>query len=520
MKKLRGAVFYPTFLLMVAAVALCLTQKEAFQTVVQTLNTGLKTNFGWLFSLVSLAMVGICIWVYFSPIGSKVIGGEGTKPLLKTWEWFAVSLCTTVAAGMIFWSAAEPIYHMAAPPPFLGLEPNSYQAAMFSMSTMFLHWTITPYAIYCVPALMFAIAYYNMKKPYSFEGCVSPILGDERTKKLVAPIDAVCLFTMALGMSASLGTGILSVSGGVSHISGLASTPALWSVVALAIVMVFIISSASGLMKGIRILSNFNVKIFFLLIALVFIFGPTSFILNLTVESIGPFLDNFFTRSLVTGSMDNTNWTHFWTISYLGNWMAWAPVTALFLGRVSYGHTVKKFVLINLAVPALFSAVWIGIFGGASIFAHLNITDMYALIQTEGTEKVLYKVLELLPLAKIIIPLIVLVTFISFVTAADSCTNAMSGLSWKGVDPKNPEAPIALKVLWGVLIGSVALLMINTEGIGGIKMLSGFGGLPAMVLLAAASASLLKVSHHPDMLRIPDEIITLSEEDENGKKEN
>nr|WP_130790393.1 BCCT family transporter [Lachnoclostridium pacaense] len=500
MKKLRKTVFFPTFILMVLAVILCLTQTDAFLGIVQGLNTWVKINFGWLFTLTSLAMVVICVIVYFSPIGNKVIGGRDAKPLLGVREWFAVSLCTTVAAGMILWAAAEPIFHLAAPPAFLGIEPNSNEAAMFSLSTMFVHWTITPYAIYCVPGLMFAIAYYNMKQPYSFQGCISPAIGLGRTKKCLSLLDSICLFTMACGMASSLGTGILSVSGGVSNITGIASRPALWTLVACVIITVFIISSASGLMKGIRFLSTFNVRLFMVIILMLFIMGPTAYILNLTTESFGVFADNFFTRNLFTGTLDPEHWTHFWTISYFGNWMAWAPVTALFLGRISYGHTVKDFIKINLAVPSLFCVFWIGIFGGSAIYYHLNVQDLYVLIQAEGFEKVLYQVLGFIPLGKITIPLIVFATFISFVTAADSTINAMSGLCWKGTNPENPEAPTVLKILWGILIGSIAILMINTQGVAGLKQLSAFGGLPAMFLLILCMVSLMKVVSRPTLM--------------------
>lgn len=502
MNKLRKTVFFPTFILLVVAVVLSLTQTDTFLKIVNSLNTGVKSNFGWLFSFVSVGMVILCVWIYFSPIGKQIIGGEGSKPLLNTWEWFAVTLCTTIAAGMIFWAASEPIFHLTAPPVFLGIAPDSSEAAIFSMSTMFVHWTITPYAIYCVPGLMFAIAYYNMKKPFSFQGCVSPLLGDKTTNRILPIIDSISLYTVALGMAASLGTGILSISGGISHISGISSTPMLWTVVAVLVITVFIISSISGLMKGIKLLSTFNVRLFIGIAIFMFIMGPTSFLLNILTESYGVYIDNFFTRNLVTGTLDPNNWTHFWTISYFANWMAWAPVTALFLGRISYGHSVRKFILINLLIPAGFSTVWIGIFGGSAIYNHLNVVNLYDLIKTEGVEKVLYKVIEYLPLSQLLIPVIVIATFISFVTAADSTTNAMSGLSWKGTSLENPEPPILLKFVWGILIGAVALLMINTSGVRGLKMLSAFGGFPALLLLTVSAISLLKVSFQPKLIKV------------------
>ena len=66
---------------------------------------------------------------------------------------------------------------MSEPSPYFGIEANSPQAAVFSMAQMFLHWGITPYAIYGLAATLFAFVYYNMKKPFSLGSCVSPLLG-------------------------------------------------------------------------------------------------------------------------------------------------------------------------------------------------------------------------------------------------------------------------------------------------------------------------------------------------------
>ncbi|MFE4897869.1 BCCT family transporter [Peribacillus butanolivorans] len=59
----------------------------------------------------------------------------------------------------------------------MGIDPNSPAEAIFAMSTMYLHWTITPYAIYCVPIIVFAFTYYNMRKPDSLSSTLSPVLG-------------------------------------------------------------------------------------------------------------------------------------------------------------------------------------------------------------------------------------------------------------------------------------------------------------------------------------------------------
>src|SRR5690606_13567803 len=124
--------------------------------------------------------------------------------------------------------------------------------------------TFTPYAIYCVPAIVFAFTYYNMKKPYSLSSTLSPLFGNKINNKVSTIIDSICLYTLALGMAASMGTSILTLSGGVNFLAGIKSGPGLWGVIAAVVTATFLISAATGIMNGIRILSNINMRVYYI----------------------------------------------------------------------------------------------------------------------------------------------------------------------------------------------------------------------------------------------------------------
>ena len=132
------------------------------------------------------------------------------------------------------------------------------------------------------------------EKPFSLGSTLAPILGDKINGKTGKVIDAVCLYTLALGMASSLGTSVLNLAGGVNHLSGIASNPLLWAIITAAVTITFILSASSGLMKGIRILSDINMKAFYGIAIFIFIVGPSSYILNLGTESAG----NYFTHFL------------------------------------------------------------------------------------------------------------------------------------------------------------------------------------------------------------------------------
>ena len=102
--------------------------------------------------------------------------------------------------------------------------------------------------------------------------------------------------------------------------------------------------------------------------------------------------------------------------------------------------------------------------------------SVYAAMQAGGTEAATYAVLDSFPLSGIITIVFLVVLLISFVTAADSNTNAMSSLCTEGLTAEDTESPTILKVIWGVTIGAVCFIMLVSYGVDGIKKLSNLGG--------------------------------------------
>jgi glycine betaine transporter len=500
MKKIRPLVFLPPFLLLLIAVLMNFVDKDAFTKTMTDANDGVLAVFGKVFAVAPLLMLATCIILFFSPFGRVVIGGPDAKPLLTRWRWFAITLCTTIAIGILFWSTAEPMTHLGSPPKSLGIEPRSAEAAAFAMDTLLLHWTFTPYAIYTITGLMFAFAYYNMKKPFSLGSPLSPLLGKYTEGYAGQIIDAVCLYSLVAGMAASLGAGMLLLSGGITHIWGIEGSPFLWGIIVTLIVAAFTISAITGLMKGIRILSTVNIVFLFFLLIFIFVFGPTKHILVEGLNSCVHFVTGFVDENIWTVSTDDA-WADQWTIFYWANWFAWAPISVAFLGRISYGHSVRSFLVVNLMLPAVFTGIWMIVFGSAAI--HLELFQGANLIETlnqekgGGAEGVLYAFLSYFPLVEFLIPVFLLATFLSFVTAADSNTSAMGGLSSTGISPGSPEPSRLIKIVWGVMIGLIAWVMISFAHIDGIRMLSTLGGLPALFLCLGATICIIMVAFDP-----------------------
>lgn len=494
--KLRKAVFFPPWLLLIAMVVISLVNGEAFLAGLNAVTSWILKNFSWLFNSVTVMCVVTVIVVYFSPLGKVRIGGSKAHPKMKFLDLVWITLCTTIAAGILFWACAEPLYHLYAPPASEGVKAGSPGAAIFAMKTMFLEWTWSPYAIYTVAVLVFAFVFYNMKQPYSMGSALVPALG-ERVKKYNGLVDVICLVTLVAGMAASLGTGTLTIAGGIQNLTGLKSGAVMWGIVIAVIVTTFIVSSVSGVMKGIKLLSSINAKVYMVLFVFLLVFGPTAYMLNMSVESWGAYIRDFLPMSLMSGDVFGDTWSRSWPIFYWCNWLSWTPVTAVFLGKILKGYTIKDAIKCNFIIPAIFSTIWMGLFSTATIYYELNGVGMYDTLLNKGTEAVVYKVFEQLPLAVIVIPFYLFIVFISFVTASDSNTNAMAGLCTTGITQEEQEAAPWLKIVWGITVGVVTWILISFAGIDGIKAASNLGGFPNMFIMILMIIGLLKIAKNP-----------------------
>src|SRR3546814_5616795 len=67
----------------------------------------------------------------------------------------------------------------------------------------------------------------------------------------------------------------------------------------------------------------------------------------------------------------------------------------------------------------------------------------------------------------------------------------MSALSTRGISPEAPEAPLLVQIVWGATVGLVAIVLVASAGIDGIRMMSILGGFPALFVITGAALSLV-----------------------------
>lgn len=486
-QKLRTGVIAAPLVIFGAILLLGFFDQKAFHTLLWDFFLWLMKNFGWMLSLGCLSFVAFAIFLMIHPIGDIRLGGKDAKPEFSTWNWWAMSLCAGMAMGIVFWPAPEALKHSLAPAGGMFMEPGSQQAMLWAMRTTFLHWTFTPYSIYVVCGVMIAYAHYNLKKPFAVSSALYPLLGDRALGKTATIVDGLVLFAIVGGVAGSLGYGMLQLGSGMDFLFGITPGPVVWTTICILIVATYTTSSVTGLNRGIRWLSDKNAILFIALLIFAFIFGPTSFSLNLTVQATGDFLNNFISAMTFTDPFpDGDLWPQWWDMYWWADWLSFAPITGMFLARLCYGRTIREFLVVNLILPASFALVWFGVFGGLTLHTHfIDGNDLKTLMDTKGYEVLMLRLFDFLPLAEIIRPLMLFTIFVSFVTLADSMTSTVSILSIKDSNPQDrntTEAPVSMKLFWGILVGTTSLVFMFIGGLDGIKVVKTIAGVPILFL--------------------------------------
>ncbi len=417
---------------------------------------------GWYYMIVVIAMIFFCIFLMLSPIGKLKLGKPHEKPEFNTVSWFAMLFSAGMGIGLVFWGAAEPIAHFAAPPK---ADPKTTAAYAEALQSVFFDWGFHAWGVYGVVAL--ALAYFQFRKdePGLISKTLRPVFGRYVDGPLGIVIDVLSVIATIGGVAVSLGMGALQINGGLNYLFGVPNNIAVQSIIIIIVTILFLTSAWSGLNKGIQILSNVNISIAGLLLIAVLIIGPSILMLNAFTTTTGNFLQTFLQNSFDTGMFNSqkADWMSDWTFFQLAWWISWSPFVGVFIARVSRGRTVREFIGGVMLVPVLISFIWFSVFGVLGIETakkHPAIFDM-------PPETALFGVFNEIPLGLIlsIITLALIATF--FITSADSATFVLGMLTTRG--SLNPSSFI--KIVWGVAQSLIAFILLFTGGDNGLNAL-------------------------------------------------
>ncbi|MGF2618374.1 BCCT family transporter [Rossellomorea vietnamensis] len=444
------------------------------------------SDFGWFYLLIVIAILLFCVFLMFSRFGKLKLGKKDDEPEFSRSSWFAMLFSAGMGIGLVFWTTAEPISHAFINSPTS--EEGSNEAIKEALKYSFFHWGIHAWAVYAIVGLILAYFKFNKGAPGLISATLTPLFGEELMRgPLGKMIDVLAVFATVIGVAATLGFGSAQITGGLSYLFGFPDTFAVQLTVLAIATVLFIWSAWSGIGKGIKYLSNINMALAILLLVVLFIVGPTMYILNMFTHTLGSYVSDFFDMSLRLAplSEDKRSWIDGWTIFYWAWWISWAPFVGIFIARISKGRTVKEFLFGVLLLPSLVCFIFFAVFGVSA----LNLEQLgTAAISDLTLETSTFGVLAEYPLGTFMSILTVVVIAIFFITSADSATFVLGMLSTNGeLNPGN-----SVKIGWGLIQSTIAAVVVYFGGTQGLQNMLIIAALPFAVVLILMGVSFFK----------------------------
>lgn len=482
-----GVVFHVSMLVIVGFVAASAISPDAVQRVAQAILHATAVNVGWMYLLVTSGFVVFVLTLGLGRAGKFRLGAEDEPAEFSFSSWLAMIFSAGMGVGLVFWGVAEPMMHFNEPPLGTGL-PRTAQAAQTGMRYAFFHWGLHQWANFALVGL--AIAYVRFR--HQSHGLISetfrPLLGDRVDRGWGDVIDILTVVSTVFGVATTLGLGALQINSGLTRLFGIPYGFVSQLVIVAVVGGLFMLSAMTPLDKGVRTLSNVNMALAALLLLVVLVLGPTSFIFSVLTQTLGEYLGNVVQMSLVTTPYSGNAWVEQWTMFYWAWGLSWAPFVGSFIARISRGRTIREFVLGVMIVPVALSMLWFATFGGAAIhfeiFANAGIAEAVAQEVPAG----LYALLDQFPGSGLLSVLAVTLVFTFLVTSADSATFVLGMFTSRGV--LNPTRTV--RVLWGSLQLLVVVVLLLTGGLTSLRTVSIIAAFPFMLLMVLLAVSLYR----------------------------
>ncbi|MEQ7327139.1 choline BCCT transporter BetT [Xanthomonas campestris pv. campestris] len=446
--------------------------------------TWASRNVGWYYLLAMTLYLVFVLGVALSSYGNIKLGADHDEPEFSYLSWAGMLFAAGISITLFFFCVSEPLTHYLQPPQGGNGEASARQA----MQLLFLHWGLHGWGVFALAAMALAYFAFRHNLPLALRSALYPLIGKRINGPIGYTVDALGIVATVFGLGADMGFGVLHLNAGLATLFNVPHTH--WVQVALIVAMMgaAILVAVSGVEKGVRWMSDINMLLAIALLLFMLFAGPTHYLLNALMQNLGDYLGSVVGKSFdVYAYGGRPDWLGNWTVFYWAWWIGWAPFVGLFIARISRGRTIREFVLGVLLIPLGFTLAWLSIFGNSALDQLLHHGQAaWAQQAIDAPQTVLYSLLQDYPWSRVVITITVAISFVFFVTSADSGTVVLSTLSSHGGEPHD-DGPRWLRVFWGVLTAVVTAGLLLAGSMDALKSAVVLASLPfsAVLLLMA-----------------------------------
>ncbi|MBG6480182.1 choline BCCT transporter BetT [Pseudomonas aeruginosa] len=434
---------------------------------------------GWYYLLAMTLYLIFVVVTALSGYGKIKLGADHDEPEFSYLSWAGMLFAAGISITLFFFCVSEPLTHFLQPPQG---EAGTQEAARQAMELLFLHWGLHGWGVFALVAMALAYFAYRHNLPLALRSALYPLIGKRINGPIGYTVDCFGIIATVFGLGADMGFGVLQLNSGLDYLYAIPHTHPVQMALIVLMMGAAISVAVSGVDKGIRILSDINMLLACSLLLFVLFAGPTQHLLNTLVQNVGDYLGHLPGKSFDLYAYGGpSDWLGSWTVFYWAWWIAWAPFVGLFIARISRGRTIREFVFGVLFIPLGFTLAWMSIFGNSALEQALGGASELGRVAIEQPSMALYQMLQNYPWSRAVIPVTVLVSFVFFVTSADSGTVVLSTLSAHG-GSADDDGPKWLRVFWGSVTALVT---------GGLLFAGSIDALKSAVVLTSLPFSLI-----------------------------
>lgn len=469
--------------ILLAIIPLVLFPEASKSVIKDTIFKWMTSTFDFAFLAIGLTALIFLLGIAFSRSGNIVLSRDTTiQPEFSKGSWATMVFLAGIASGLMLWGGTEWGYHYAWTP--FGITAKTPEMYVVAQGYGLFHWGPTAWALYCVPTVAISYVYYvRQRHSYGISECCRGALGNLVDGPLGTVLNYLFIFGVLGAAATSLGLGTPMIGNALSEVFGIPKSVYLDIAIILACTAIFTISSGLGLAQGIKRLSNFATTISIAIVIYVFVVGPSNFILDLGMDSLGYALENYIRMSTWTDSVNKSGFPQAWTVFYWAWWVSYAPFMGMFVARISRGRTIREVILGMLVWGSLGCAIFYMVLGGYSIDLQINKgIDFSGIVNKSGPAVAIIELFKTLPMSSLVLLAVSISGIVMLATTFDSAAYTMACASTKELD-EGEEPARNNRLFWCFAIAVMPIALLFLGGLKTMQTAAVITGLPIMFIL-------------------------------------
>lgn len=466
---------------------------ESAESALGAVTSWIATNLGWFYILTGTVVIVFVLAVAACKTGSIRLGPDHSRPQFRLYSWSAMLFAAGIGVDLMFFAVAEPVTQYFAPPIGHG---ETREAAEQAVVWALFHYGFTGWAMYALMGMAFGYYAYRLNMPLAIRSALYPLFGKRAQGAIGDAVDVAAMLGTVFGVAASLGIGVVQLNYGLNVMFDLPEGRTAQIALVVLSVGIATISAVSGVDKGIKMLSEFNVFLAIVLMVYIVVMGKTAFLLDGLVMNIGDYVSSLPGMSMDTFAFSEDpehtkEWLGAWTLFFWAWWVAWAPFVGLFLARISKGRTLRQFVIGTLSVPFIFILLWMSFFGNSALDLVRSGNTAFGEAAMEEPQRGFYDLLATYPGAFFLIGLATVIGLLLYITSADSGALVMSNFTSK-TNHSAQDGPIWSRIFWAVLVGVLTIVLLQINGVTTVQSATVVMGLPFSIVMYLIMMGLIR----------------------------